>query len=81
MRLRIYTLSCQFPIYSAMEWNKLEVYRLREKLGMSQKEFADFVGVRQATVSEWETGTKKPSPMAQRLLTLLKERSGVSEKE
>ena len=49
----------------------MDVYRFRKRLGMNQKEFADFVGTRQATVSAWETGTAVPNPMAQKLLTLL----------
>lgn len=52
----------------------MDVYKLRERLGMNQEEFAAFVGTRQATISDWETGTKRPSPMAQRLLTLLVEK-------
>lgn len=52
----------------------MDVYRFREAMGMNQKDFAEFLGVRQATISEWETGTKKPSPMACKLMTLLKEK-------
>jgi DNA-binding transcriptional regulator YiaG len=63
-----------------MEWTSTDIYNLRIELGMSQKEFAEFVRVRQATVSEWETGAKKPSPMAQHLLTLLKEREDARRK-
>lgn len=57
-----------------MKWGKMDVYRFRQELGMNQKEFAEFVGTRQATVSAWETGTAIPNPMAQKLLTLLKEK-------
>jgi DNA-binding transcriptional regulator YiaG len=35
---------------------------------MSQAAFAERMGVRQATVSDWETGKQSPSPMARRLL-------------
>lgn len=56
-----------------MEWGKKEIYRLRKKLGMTQEEFAKYLRTRQATVSEWEGGLRKPSPMAQRLLTVIQE--------
>lgn len=61
----------------------MDVYRFRQAVGMNQSEFAEWIGVRQATVSEWETGTKKPSPLACRLLTLLEEihRKEAEEKE
>lgn len=52
----------------------MDVFNLRKKLGMTQAEFAAFVRTRQATVSEWETGTKKPTPMACHLLELLTEK-------
>ena len=42
----------------------------------SQAEFAKYLGVRQATVSEWETGKTKPSPMAIRLLQTIRKRKG-----
>jgi DNA-binding transcriptional regulator YiaG len=57
-----------------MEWKKMDVMQFRISLGMNQKQFAEWLGVRQATISEWESGTKSPSPMACRLMDLLKER-------
>nr|WP_262706684.1 helix-turn-helix domain-containing protein [Salinibacter ruber] len=44
---------------------------MRENLGVSQGELAKRMGVRQATVSDWETGKQSPSPMARRLLDRL----------
>jgi len=38
---------------------------------MSQKELAKRMGVRQATVSDWQNGKQSPSPMARRLLDRL----------
>jgi DNA-binding transcriptional regulator YiaG len=57
-----------------MEWNKMDVMVFRRELGMNQRQFAEFIGTRVATISEWESGTKKPSPMACKLMTLLKEK-------
>jgi DNA-binding transcriptional regulator YiaG len=50
------------------EWTPGRIQRLRTELGMSQAAFAERMGVRQATVSDWETGKQSPSPMARRLL-------------
>jgi DNA-binding transcriptional regulator YiaG len=49
------------------------VRALREGLGDSQQAFADRIGTRQQTVSEWERGASRPRRMAQRLLTKLAE--------
>ena len=35
-----------------------EIHRGREKLGLTQKQFANLLGVGEATVSRWETGRK-----------------------
>lgn len=53
---------------SASPWSPEQLKRLREKLGMTQSDFGSRMGVRQATVSDWETGKQSPSPMARRLL-------------
>lgn len=50
------------------EWTPSRIQQLRQELEMSQEAFAERMGVRQATVSDWETGKQKPSPMARRLL-------------
>ena len=47
------------------------IIKLRTKLGMTQEEFAKHVGIRRATVTNWEAGKVKPSPMAVKLLQLL----------
>lgn len=43
----------------------------RKARGWDQVQFAHKVGTRQSTISEWETGRVKPSPMAVKLLKLL----------
>lgn len=56
-------------------WPPAEIIRLREALDLTQKEFADKLGVRrQATISDWENGNQEPSPMALRLLDKLNAR-------
>ena len=50
------------------DWSAPRVKQLRKQLGLSQDDFARRMGVRQATVSDWETGKQEPSRMARRLL-------------
>jgi transcriptional regulator with XRE-family HTH domain len=57
-------------------WDAVRVRRLRGYLGETQRQFADRLGTRQQTVSEWETGASRPRRMAQRLLHLLAEERG-----
>jgi DNA-binding transcriptional regulator YiaG len=56
-------------------WSSERVRALRERLGDSQQQFAERLGTRQQTVSEWERGASHPRRMAQRLLTMLAEES------
>lgn len=56
------------PTEAPSEWTPSRIKQLRKKLGLSQAEFAKRMGVRQATVSDWETGKQTTSPMARRLL-------------
>lgn len=58
------------------EWNGDHVRRLRGYLGDTQSEFAERLGTRQQTVSEWETGASRPRRMSRRLLHLLAEERG-----
>ena len=48
-----------------------QIKKLREKFNESQAAFAKRIGVRQATVADWETGTKNPSPMAIKFLEMI----------
>ena len=41
-----------------------EIKQARQKLGMSQQKFATKLGVGMMTVSRWERGIAKPSPLA-----------------
>ncbi|MEI6665180.1 MAG: helix-turn-helix domain-containing protein [Chloroflexota bacterium] len=57
------------------DWNPERVLALRARLGESQQAFAERVGTRQQTISEWERGASRPARMAQRLLTLIAEQA------
>ena len=47
-----------------------KIKELREKLGLTQDQFAVQLGVAPYTIRRWEKGTK-PSPMARQLLEQL----------
>ena len=46
---------------------------LRYDLGLSQDEFSRILGVRQQTVSEWETGLHAPRGASRRMLQIVAE--------
>ncbi len=54
-------------------WDAREIAELRAALGLSQAEFARALGVRQQTVSEWETGRYAPRGASARMLGILAE--------
>jgi putative transcriptional regulator len=45
-----------------------KVRHTRQKLGVSQAIFAEFLGTSLVTVQSWERGVRDPSPMARRFL-------------
>lgn len=52
------------PTFAGMEWTPEAVKQLRDDLALSQSEFARLVGVRRATVSDWERGAAVPRRIA-----------------
>lgn len=56
-------------------WDSRRVRALRYHLKMTQEALADELGVRQQTVSEWETGQYAPRGASARLLSLIAERA------
>jgi putative transcriptional regulator len=44
----------------------------RHKLGLSQQEFASFIGTALGTVRKWELGTRRPSGAARTLIEVIK---------
>ena len=57
-------------------WNSGMIKALRQHMGLSQGELADELGVRQQTISEWETGAYAPSRSTSKHLGLVAERAG-----
>ncbi len=57
-------------------WNDGMIKALRQHMGLSQGGLADELGVRQQTVSEWETGVYAPSRATSKHLGLVAERAG-----
>ncbi len=56
-------------------WDADLVKALRHHMGMNQAQFAEELGVRQPTVSEWETGAYNPRRSSSKLLTLIAEKA------
>jgi DNA-binding transcriptional regulator YiaG len=57
-------------------WDAQRLRALRRQLGLTQQALADELGVRQQTVSEWETGMYRPRGASTRLLGIVAERAG-----
>ncbi|HEY5639502.1 MAG TPA: helix-turn-helix domain-containing protein [Dehalococcoidia bacterium] len=57
-------------------WDSQRVRALRAYMMLSQGALAGELGVRQQTVSEWETGQYAPRGASARLLSLVAERAG-----
>ena len=56
-------------------WDADRVRRLRQGLGLTQQALAEELGVRQQTVSEWETGAYAPRGASARILDIVAERA------
>jgi DNA-binding transcriptional regulator YiaG len=57
-------------------WNSGMIKALREHMGLNQAGLAQELGVRQPTISEWETGMYEPKRSSSKLLTFIAERAG-----
>ena len=57
-------------------WDAETVRALRQHLGLNQAGMAEVLGVRQQTISEWETGAYEPSRGRSKHLDLIAERAG-----
>ncbi|MGH2521650.1 MAG: helix-turn-helix domain-containing protein [Anaerolineales bacterium] len=56
-------------------WDGELIRALRQHMGLNQAQMAEVLGVRQQTVSEWETGMYAPSRATSKYLTLVAERA------
>ncbi len=56
-------------------WDKKRIRALRQHLRLTQAKLAKELGIRQQTVSEWETGMYQPRGTSVTLLNLVAERS------
>lgn len=57
-------------------WNSGMIKALREHMGLSQAAFAQELGVRQPTISEWETKAYQPKRSTSKLLTFVADQAG-----
>ena len=53
------------------KWQAENIHALRSHLGLSQTAFSRELGIRQQTISEWETGMYAPRGASVTILTLL----------
>lgn len=66
--LREYDALC---LDSVPEFNAKDIKRIREHAHVSQPVFARYLNTSESTVQKWETGQKRPSGMALRLLSVV----------
>jgi DNA-binding transcriptional regulator YiaG len=59
-----------------VKWDARSVKGLRRHLAVTQSELAEEIGVRQQTVSEWETDQYTPRGASEKLLNMVAERGG-----
>ena len=52
-------------------FNAKDIKRIREHVHVSQPVFARYLNTSESTIQKWETGQKKPSGMALRLLRVV----------
>jgi putative transcriptional regulator len=67
--MREFDASCLTPVQALAP---KDILALREREGVSQAVFANFLNVKTKLVSEWERGEKKPSGPSLKLLSLVK---------
>ncbi len=55
----------------AIVWNQVAIKALRKSMGLTQAKFAQELGIRRQTVSEWETGVYQPDRSTAKHLELI----------
>ena len=68
-------LTMQFP--TLPEWKPEEIKSLRLKHSMTQRTFAEFMGVSIKTVEAWESGRNQPNGSASRLMQVIAQRNDI----
>jgi DNA-binding transcriptional regulator YiaG len=63
------------------KWNAELIKAMRLHMGFTQAEFAEQLGVRQQTVSEWENGIYPPTRSRSKHLSLVAEQAGFKYRE
>jgi len=57
------------------QWDSVDIQTLRRHLGLTQRQMADQLGVRQQTISEWEIGMYQPRGASSTLLSMIAEQA------
>ena len=60
-----------YVITPIQKYSNVEIKAIRNRAGMTQSVFADYMGVSKKTVEAWELGRTHPTGPAYRLLTIL----------
>ena len=63
----------RFVILPVKKYTNEEIRNIRNKSGMTQTVFANYMGVSKKTVEAWETGRTHPTGPAYRLLDILEQ--------
>jgi DNA-binding transcriptional regulator YiaG len=61
---------------SKPSWDAEKIRALRQHMKLTQTDMADQLGIRQQTVSEWETGEYQPRGATLKMLSIVADRSG-----
>jgi DNA-binding transcriptional regulator YiaG len=65
---------CLLPLIGGIPmWDGIAVKSLRIHMGLNQSQFAEILGVRQQTISDWETGIYQPSRAMSKHISLIAE--------
>lgn len=59
---------------------QVDIVKTRKSLDMSQRSFAEILGVSKRTVEAWETGKSNPSPTAINLIYLISQDHSLADK-
>ena len=66
--MREFDESCLTPVFA---FAPRDIQRLREANKVSQPVFARYLNTSESTIEKWETGAKRPSGMAVKLLSIV----------